>query len=98
MARRTLHEHWIEDNLATRLAQAGHLCLKFISPGFPGVPDRIVLTADGRVLFIECKAPGERLQRTQPAVVKMLRAMGHRVEIVDTFAQVENLCKEFADA
>lgn len=94
--RRAILEHEIEDRLALRLAQAGHLCIKFISPGFPGVPDRIVLTNDGRVFFVECKAPGKPLRRTQPEVQALLRNMGHRVEIVDTFAQVEQLLTEFA--
>ncbi|MBG0871431.1 VRR-NUC domain-containing protein [Burkholderia sp. 9777_1386] len=87
-------EHEIEDRLALGLAQAGHLCLKFISPGFPGVPDRIVLTTDGRVFFVECKAPNMPLRRTQPAVLELLRKMGHRVEVIDTFAQVEQILAE----
>lgn len=94
MTSRTVHEHWIEDKLALELTKLGHLCLKFVSPGFAGVPDRLVLTADGRVLFVEVKRPGGSLRREQPKVVKLLREMGHRVEIVDTFAQVENLVRE----
>ena len=93
--RRSVLEHEIEDNLALRLAQAGHLCIKFVSPGFAGVPDRIVLTNDGRVFFVECKAPGKALRRTQPQIVAMLRSMGHRVEVIDTFARVEQLAAEF---
>lgn len=91
---KTTLEHEIEDKLALQLAKAGHLCLKFVSPGFPGVPDRIVLTKDGRVLFIECKAPGKKPRRTQPKVLKMLREMGHRVELIDTFHQIELLGQE----
>lgn len=87
-------EHEIEDKLALRLTEAGHLCLKFISPGFAGVPDRIVLLNDGRVFFVECKAPGQPLRRAQPQVLNMLRAMGHRVEVVDTFARVEQIVAE----
>lgn len=91
---RCILEHEIEDKLALRLAQAGHLCIKFVSPGFAGVPDRIVLTNNGRVFFVECKAPGKPLRRTQPEVCAMLRNMGHRVEIVDTFARVEQILAE----
>jgi hypothetical protein len=84
MTRPTLHEHHLEDFAAARFAEAGHVCIKFVSPGFPGV------------LFIEFKAPGQRPRRTQPVVIRMLREMGHRVEIVDTFAQVDTLLKELA--
>lgn len=94
--RRSILEHEIEDKLALCLAQAGHLCIKFISPGFAGVPDRIVLTKDGRVFFVECKAPGGALRRLQPQVHALLRAMGHRVEIVDTFAKVEQMLAELS--
>jgi VRR-NUC domain len=94
MIRPTLHEHHLEDFAAARFAEAGHVCMKFVSPGFPGVPDRIVLTSTGRVLFIEFKAPGAKPRRTQPAVIRMLREMGHRVEIVDTFAQIDKLLRE----
>lgn len=91
-----MHEHQIEDFAAARFAEAGHVCLKFVSPGFPGVPDRTVLTRCGRVIFIEFKAPGQKPRRAQPAVMQMLRKMGHRVEIVDTRAQVAHLLKELA--
>jgi hypothetical protein len=96
MTRRTLHEHWLEDHLALRCAQAGHLCLKFVSPGFPGVPDRIVLSATGRVAFVEVKAPGAAPRRTQPKVFDTLRLMGHRVEIIDTRAQVDQVLRELS--
>ena len=94
MSRRSLHEHEIEDFATTRFAEMGHVLLKFVSPGFPGTPDRIVLLNDGRQFFIEFKAPGGRLRRAQPTVIKMLRDMGHRVEIIDTFEQVHQLLKE----
>jgi hypothetical protein len=93
-----LYEHELEDFAAARFAEAGHVCLKFTSPGFPGVPDRILLTNSGRAVFIEFKAPGQKPRRTQPAVIRMLKEMGHRVEFVDTFAQVRKLLRELAGA
>jgi hypothetical protein len=95
-ARLSIHEHEIEDELARVCAQAGHLCLKFVSPGFPGVPDRILLAKNGRTVLVEVKAPGQKPRRTQPAVIKALRAMGHRVEIIDTKAQIPLLLKDLA--
>lgn len=95
MTRRvSLYEHELEDAAVARFAEAGHVCLKFVSPGFPGVPDRIVLGNNGRVVFIEFKAPGQKPRRTQPAVHKMMKDMGHRVEVVDTFSQVHALLQE----
>lgn len=33
------------------------LCLKWVSPGHSGVPDRIILLPGGRVYFVELKRP-----------------------------------------
>jgi hypothetical protein len=96
MTRRSLLEHEIEDFAAAEFAKAGHVLLKFVSPGFPGVPDRIVLGSNGQIAFIEFKAPGQKPKRTQPTVIRMLRGMGHRVEVIDTFAQVNALLKELS--
>lgn len=92
----SMYEHELEDFAAARFAEAGHACLKFVSPGFAGVPDRIVLSNTGRVLFIEFKAPGQKPRRTQPKVIAMMRQLGHRVELVDTHAQVHKLLEELA--
>ncbi len=95
MTRRlSLYEHQIEDDFALRCTAAGHLCLKFVSPGFPGVPDRLVLTKRGRVALVEVKAPGQKPRRTQPAVQALLRGMGFRVEVIDTQAQASALLRD----
>lgn len=41
------------------------MCLKFVSPNNPGVPDRIVITPDGRVYFVELKTEYGRLAPIQ---------------------------------
>lgn len=57
----------------------GSKCLKFVSPGFSGVPDRIVLIPGGVVVFVETKRPGEKPRRRQLFVHALLRKMGFRV-------------------
>ena len=42
----------IEKRLVEGVKKLGGICLKFVSPSTPGVPDRIVITADGRVIFV----------------------------------------------
>ena len=59
------------------------LCLKWVSPGFDGVPDRIVQLPGGRIGFVEVKAPGERPRPLQLAGMKMLKELGFRAEVVD---------------
>lgn len=93
MIPRCKHEHELEDFAAARFAEAGHVLLKFVSPGFPGVPDRILIARTGAVVFIEFKAPGCKPRRTQPAVIKMLRSLHHQVEVIDTYSQVDTLLR-----
>ena len=50
-------ERDIERALVGMVKRRGGLCLKWVCPGFAGVPDRIVLLPGGRVVFVEVKRP-----------------------------------------
>jgi hypothetical protein len=55
----------------------GGLCLKWVCPGWSGVPDRIVLLHGGRIVFVELKRPkGGRLSKQQEWWAKTLSTMG----------------------
>ncbi len=66
-------EKSIERTLGLELRALGCLYLKFVSPGNQGVPDRIVIGPDGRVVFLELKRDGGRLSRLQSAQLDRLR-------------------------
>ena len=56
----------IERKLVNLVKRHGGLCLKWICPGWAGVPDRIVLLPGGRVVFVELKRPkGGQFNRLQ---------------------------------
>ena len=55
----------LEKRLTELVDERGGLCLKWISPDNPGVPDRIVLTPDGRTIFVELKTEIGSLQNIQ---------------------------------
>lgn len=61
----------------------GGLALKFISPGYAGVPDRLVLMPGGKMCFMELKAPGRKPRPLQVRRIKQLRALGFKVFVVD---------------
>ena len=84
-----MRERDIEARLRLKLMQRGHLCLKLYSPGFTGLPDRLCLLTGGRIAFVELKAPGQKPKPHQVRRHAMLRALGFQVEVIDTFAGVD---------
>lgn len=88
-----MRERQIERKLKTAVQAKGGLALKFVSPGTVGVPDRIVLTADGRVYFVELKAPGKQMSAKQVKIAAILEKLGHKVRVIDSMEQA----KEFLD-
>lgn len=89
-----MRESDIEDRLRLKLAQLGHLCLKLHSPGFTGLPDRICLLAGGRVAFVELKSPGKKPEPHQLRRHTLLRSLGFQVEVIDTFAGVDQFVEK----
>ena len=47
----------IEKKLRLMVERHGGLCLKWVCPGWSGVPDRIILLPGGHVIFAETKRP-----------------------------------------
>ena len=72
----------------------GGLALKFISPGYDGVPDRIVLFPGGRLAFVEVKAPGKTLRPLQVRRKRQLESLGFRVYVLDDPGQIEEILQE----
>ena len=79
-------EKQIEQALIKAVKSAGGLCLKWISPGWDGAPDRIVLFENngvGRIGFVEVKAHGGKVRKIQRIRHKQLRDMGFKVYVLD---------------
>ncbi len=74
-------EKEIESKLrkSIRALENSALCLKFESPGFAGVPDRVILLPGGRLLFVELKSPGKKERVRQRYVQELLRDLGFEV-------------------
>jgi hypothetical protein len=83
-----MREKIIEQKLAAAVKQAGGVALKFVSPGFDGMPDRLVLLPGGRIAFVEVKAPGKKPRPLQLARHRLLRKLGFQVYIIDNADQI----------
>ena len=79
-----MREKALERLLIAAVKQAGGMALKFVSPGMAGVPDRLVLLPEGKLCFVEMKAPGEKPRQLQRLRHEQLRNLGFRVVVVDS--------------
>ncbi|HAK42878.1 MAG TPA: VRR-NUC domain-containing protein [Clostridium sp.] len=89
-----MEESKIERYLKKQIELLGGQALKFVSPGVSGVPDRIVLLPHGKIIFIELKAPGKKVRPIQEYQIKKIRALGFRVEIIDSIEKVDEFIEE----
>ena len=83
-----MRESKIEARLVTLVRQRGGLCYKFVSPGNPGVPDRIVITPGGRTWYVELKNERGRLSAVQKWQHEQLRRRGAQVRTLKSIEQV----------
>lgn len=89
-----MEESKIEKYLKKQIELLGGKALKFVSPGMSGVPDRIVLLPQGKIIFVELKAPGKKPRPMQKYRIKELRDLGFRVEIIDSIEKVNKFIRE----
>ena len=89
-----MREKETEQKLVRAVRRAGGICPKFVSPGFDGMPDRIVLMQHGRMAFVEVKAPGQKPRSLQQSRHGMLRRLGFRVYVVDRPEQIKEIIDE----
>ena len=83
-----MREKTIEAKLVKAVRIMGGLAPKFVSPGFDGVPDRLVLLPGGKIAFIELKAPGKTLRPLQVRRKRQLERLGFSVYCIDSPEQI----------
>ena len=89
-----MREKSIEQKLSLMVKKRDGICPKWVSPGFDGVPDRIVLLPEGCVAFVEVKAPGKKPRPLQIARHKLLTRLGFKVYVLDDEEQIGGILDE----
>lgn len=87
-------EREIERKLVEAVRKTGGLALKFVSPGWSGAPDRIVLLPGGKAGFVEVKTPGKKPRPLQARRKKQLEQMGFKVFVLDGTGQIGGIIDE----
>lgn len=93
-----MREREIEHHLVMETEKAGGKAVKFISPSFAGMPDRLVLLGDGKMGFVEVKAPGQKPRPLQLKRHAMLRRLGYRVFVLDAIEEIPAILEDIAHA
>jgi len=77
-------EKKLERKLCAGMKTRGGEALKFSSPSFTGMPDRICLAPTGQIWFVELKSTGKKPSPIQKAVHARLRNLGFQVFVIDS--------------
>lgn len=83
-------EKIIERKLVEAVKANGGMCIKLLCDNLLGLPDRMVLMPHSKIAFAELKTTGQKPRRVQVFMHEKLRALGFRVEVIDTTEGVNN--------
>lgn len=86
-------EKAVERKLVELVKANGGMCIKLLCDQLTGLPDRLCLFPGHKIAFVELKTTGKKPRRIQIFVHNKLKALGFRVEIIDTIIGV----KQFID-
>ena len=89
-----MNEKILERKLTASVKSMGGLCLKFTSPGFDGVPDRIVLLPGGHIGFVEIKTTGLKPRPLQVLRKRQLEQLGFLAYCLDAQEQIGEILDE----
>ena len=87
-------EKVIEKKLVAAVKKMGGIAAKFVSPGLDGMPDRLVLLPNGKMAFVELKAPGKKPRPLQIRRIKLLQKLGFACYVIDNDDQIGGILDE----
>lgn len=80
----------IERKLVRLVKRHGGMCLKWVCPGWSGVPDRLVLMPGGHIVFVELKRPDDGgLRKLQEWWARKLLGLGFTHLVIHSQADLD---------
>ena len=92
-----MRERTLELKLVKETRKRGGVALKFVSPGYADMPDRLVLLPGGKLAFVEVKAPGKKPRMLQVKRHEKLRELGFQVFVLDATEDIPGLLETIAE-
>lgn len=89
-----MREMTLERKLVQAVKAMGGIAPKFVSPGYDGMPDRLILLPMGRIAFVEVKRHGEKPRPLQEARHRLLKKLGFPVYVLDEETQIGGILDE----
>lgn len=90
-------EKLVERVLVEEVKKLGGMCIKLLSYHIIGLPDRMCLFPKACIVFVELKTTGQKPKKIQTYIHDKIRALGFRVEVLDSVKEVKELCKDYAN-
>lgn len=75
----------------------GAECRKVVYQGRTGALDQWCFMPNGKLLIVECKAPGEPLKRHQRDEMEWLQGLGFEAHWVDSKEAIDKLLEEYRE-
>lgn len=91
-------EREVEKALVHQVRKAGGIAPKLTSPATAGMPDRLIILPQGKVCFVEVKAPGKKPRPLQVRQMARLTNLGCMVRTLDHPNQIQELIHEIQAA
>jgi hypothetical protein len=85
----------LEAKFREKIKKAGGVAFKFVSPGYSGVTDRLVLIPGGTVVFVELKDGNKSLSALQVQFEKLIKFHGGHHEIIRTEADITEFIDKY---
>ena len=93
-----MRERTVEQHLVSGLEEIGIPCVKFQPDHMRGMPDRIILLPDRRVIWCELKTESGSLSEIQMVRHRELRRAGQWVEVVWSIPEADRLIDDIKSA